>query len=162
MQLVLRSAALFFLILVVTRAMGRKELAEISSFDLILLVVLGDLVQQGVTGDDRSVVGAMLAVATFALLTVGLSYASYRWRRIRPLVEGEPVVIVVDGKPLERILKIERLTQEEVLAAAREHGIQDVRQIRLGVLEANGKFSFLLQAEGSQPSQSDPQERKTQ
>ena len=162
MQLVVRSAVLFFLILVVTRAMGRKEIAEISSFDLILLVVLGDLVQQGVTGDDRSVVGAMLAVATFALLTVALSYASYRWRRIRPLVEGEPVVIVVDGKPLERILRIERLTQEEVLAAARERGIQDVRQIRLGVLEANGKFSFILQSEGSQPSQSDQRDRKGQ
>jgi len=104
---------------------------------------MGDLIQQGVTGDDRSVVGAMLAVATFGLLTLAISYASYRWSKAGEVVEGLPVVIVRDGRTLEDVLKIERLTEDEIKDAAREQGIGDLRDISVGIMEADGKFSFL-------------------
>jgi uncharacterized membrane protein YcaP (DUF421 family) len=99
MEIVVRSAALYLFVFLVTRVMGRKELGQLSSFELILLVVVGDLIQHGVTGDDRSVVGAMLAVTTFALLTVVISFAAFRWRRIEPLLEGIPVVVIRAGQP---------------------------------------------------------------
>jgi uncharacterized membrane protein YcaP (DUF421 family) len=143
MEIVIRSATLFVFVFLVTRALGRKELGELSSFELILLVVMGDLIQQGVTGDDRSVVGAMLAVTTFALLTLVMSYASFRWRRTEPVLEGIPVIVIRDGEPLDEVLRIERLTLDEVKDAAREQGLADLSEVELGILEADGKFSFL-------------------
>jgi uncharacterized membrane protein YcaP (DUF421 family) len=149
MQIILRAGALYFFVWIVTRSMGRKELSQMSSFDLILLILMGDLIQQGVTGDDRSVTGAMLAVATMALLVLLFSYVSFRWRQAQPVLEGVPVLIVQDGKPLEEILKIERLTLDEVKGAAREQGISDLAHVRLGVLEPDGRFSFVKKDEST-------------
>jgi uncharacterized membrane protein YcaP (DUF421 family) len=157
MQIVLRSLVLFLFVWFVTRAMGRKELAELSSFELILLIAVGDLIQQGVTGDDRSVVGAMLAVSVFGLLTVGFSFMSFRWPRLTGVTEGLPVIIVKDGKPITRILHIERLTLEEVKSAAREQGIGDLEEIAVGVLEPDGKFSF-VRSTGDRPNRPNPSE----
>jgi uncharacterized membrane protein YcaP (DUF421 family) len=151
MEIVIRSAALYLFVFLVTRAMGRKELGQLSSFELILLVVMGDLIQQGVTGDDRSVVGAMLAVTTFALLTVAISFVAFRWRRTEPLLEGIPVVVIRDGQPLEEVLRIERLTLEELKDAAREQGVPDLSEVRVGILEAEGRFSFLRTDERRNP-----------
>jgi uncharacterized membrane protein YcaP (DUF421 family) len=151
MEIVIRSAALYLFVFLVTRAMGRKELGQLSSFELILLVVMGDLIQQGVTGDDRSVVGAMLAVTTFALLTVAISFAAFRWRRTEPLLEGIPVVVIRDGKPLDEVLRVERLTLEELKDAAREQGVADLSQVRVGILEAEGRFSFLRTGDQRSP-----------
>jgi uncharacterized membrane protein YcaP (DUF421 family) len=155
MEIVIRSAALYVFVFLVTRAMGRKELGELSSFELILLVVMGDLIQQGVTGDDRSVVGAMLAVTTFALLTLGLSYTSFRWRRTEPILEGVPVVVIRDGEPLDEVMRIERLTLDEIKDAAREQGIGDLSEVEMGILEADGRFSFLRR-----DGRGDPQDRR--
>ena len=91
------------------------------------MIVLGDLIQQGVTGDDRSIVGAMLAVATFGLATLAFSYVSYRFRRTRDTIEGVPAIVILHGEVQEGVLKIERLTYEDLAEAAREQGIGDVR-----------------------------------
>jgi len=151
-QIIVRSLVLFLFVWLVTRAVGRKELAGLSSFELILLIVMGDLIQQGVTGDDRSVVGAMLAVATFGLLTLAISYVSFRWRGAGRVIEGLPVVILRDGRPLANVLEIERLTVDEINDAAREQGIADLDDIAVGIMEADGKFSF-LRRDRSRPPQ---------
>src|SRR5438132_8280106 len=109
MDLVARTVVVFFFIFVVTRAVGRRELSSLEPFDLILLVVIGDLVQQGVTQSDYSVTGSILVVATIALLTVAMSYLSFRFRSLRPVLEGEPLVLVEDGRPIERNLRRERI-----------------------------------------------------
>ncbi len=147
MQIVVRAVVLFTFVWVVVRAMGRKELSELSTFELVLLVVMGDLIQQGVTGDDRSMTGAMLAVGTFAMMVLGMSYVTFRFQRTSEVFEGTPVVIVVDGRPLEKILEIERLTLDEVKDAAREQGIGDLANVHIGVLESDGKFSFIKRDE---------------
>jgi uncharacterized membrane protein YcaP (DUF421 family) len=143
MQIVLRAAVLFFFLWVVTRALGRRELAELSTFELILMVVLGDLIQQGVTGNDFSVTGAMLAAGTFVGLAGVFSYVSYRSSKAQELLQGIPVVIVRDGEPIPKALEYERLTLEDLKDAAREQGIADLGEVSLGVLEADGKFSFV-------------------
>jgi uncharacterized membrane protein YcaP (DUF421 family) len=143
MQIIVRSLVLFLFVWIVTRGMGRKELAELSSFELILVIAMGDLIQQGVTGDDRSVTGAMLAVATFAVLTIALSYLSFRSAKIARVAEGRPRIIIRDGEVFDDVVRVERLTLDEVKDAAREQGIADLLQIRLGVLEADGTFSFI-------------------
>lgn len=143
MEIVLRSAAVFVFLWFLTRIIGKKELAEISAFELVLLVVIGDLVQQGVTQEDMSVTGAILATGTIALLVVLMSYVSFRWRRADRVVEGIPVVIVSDGRMVTESMRLERLTEDEVVSAAREQGIGDIADVRFGVLEPDGKFSFV-------------------
>src|ERR671937_893087 len=108
MDLVLRTVAIFFFIFLMTRIIGRRELGSLEPFDLILLVVIGDLVQQGVTQDDYSVTGAFIVIATIALLTVGVSYVNFRIRPLRRVLEGEPVVLMENGRPVPRKLNRER------------------------------------------------------
>ena len=159
MEIVLRSAAVFIFLWFLTRIIGKKELAEISAFELVLLVVIGDLVQQGVTQEDMSVTGAILATGTIALLVVGMSYVSFRWRRAETVVEGIPVVIVSDGRMIAESMRIERLTDDEVVSAAREQGIGDIADVRFGVLEPDGKFSFVrFDREPTPPSRDRPGE----
>jgi len=142
-DLVLRAALGFFFVLFLTRVVGRRELSSLEPFDLILLVMLGDLVQQGITQNDFSVTGMMLVCGTVALLTVVVSYSSFRFPRLRPLLDGEPVIVVEDGKPIDRNLRRNRLTVEELAAAARMEGIERIEQIRWAVLETSGNISFI-------------------
>jgi uncharacterized membrane protein YcaP (DUF421 family) len=143
MDLVLRAAVAFFVIFLLTRVVGRRELAGLEPFDLIMLVVLGDLVQQGVTQSDYSVTGAVLVISTLGLLTVAVTWVSYRFRRLRPMLEGEPVILVEDGRPIERNLGRERITVEELQAEARLQQIGSLSQVSWAVLETSGKISFL-------------------
>lgn len=149
MEIVVRTVVIFFFVLVLTRAMGKKELAELTAFELILLVTIGDLVQQGVTQEDQSLTGAMLAVGTLGLLIVSLSFLSYRWRPIRRVIRGIAVVVVRDGRPIEDAIKLERLTIDDVIESARQQGIDDLGKVTLAVLEPDGKFSF-IQRDGGQ------------
>jgi len=142
MDLVFRTAFVFLLILVVTRAVGRRELSSMEPFDMILLVVIGDLVQQGVTQSDYSLTGATTVIATLALLTVLTAWLSFRVRRLRPILEGEPIVLVTDGRILERSLHRQRMTVEELVAEARQQQISSLDDVRFAVLETNGKISF--------------------
>src|SRR3954469_6202556 len=143
MDVVLRTIFVFFLILVITRAVGRRELSSMEPFDLILLVVMGDLVQQGVTQSDYSLTGTTIVIVTIAILTVGTAYLSFRFRRLRPLLEGEPIVLVTDGRVLEANLRRQRMTVEEVVAEARQQSIAGLEDVRFAVLESNGRISFL-------------------
>jgi len=143
MDIVLRATFVFFLILFLTRVVGRRQLSSLEPFDLILLVVIGDLVQQGVTQSDYSITGVTLALGTFGVLTVIVSYLSFKLPAIRPVLDGEPVIIVQDGKVIEANLRRERLTTEEVAEEARQHQISSLADVQWAVLEANGKISFI-------------------
>jgi uncharacterized membrane protein YcaP (DUF421 family) len=143
MDIVLRAAAIFFFVFLVTRMIGRRELGLGEPFDVILLVVVGDLIQQGVTQNDYSVTGTMLALGTFTLLTVALSYLSFRSRRVRTVLEGHPLVLIEDGKPVEHNLKSQRLALDEVLAEARVQQVASMDEIRWAILETSGSISVI-------------------
>lgn len=144
MEVILRAAVIYLFLWVATKALGKRELAQLSPFELILLVTMGDLIQQGVTADDRSITGAVLAVSTMSILIVISSVITFRSRRLRNALDGFPVVVVRDGMPLDQVLRAERLTLDDVRGAARDQGIGDLRQVRFGILEPEGKFSFLV------------------
>ncbi|HEY6606546.1 MAG TPA: YetF domain-containing protein [Gaiellaceae bacterium] len=146
MDIVIRAAVAFLFILLLTRIVGRRELNTLEPFDLILLVTIGDLVQQGVTQNDFSVTGLMLAVGTIGLLTVLFSYLPWRFRRLRPILEGVPVILIQDGNVIEKNLRRNRLTQEEIAAEARTQQIDSFDRIRWAVLETSGKISFIEQS----------------
>ena len=143
MEIVLRSLAVFAFLWFLMRVVGKKELTQLSAFELVLLVVIGDLVQQGVTEEDMSVTGAVLATGTIALLVVASSYVGFRWRRTEKVIEGMPVLVVSDGRLIPEAIRVERLTEEEVVSEARQAGIGDIADVRFGVLEPDGRFSFV-------------------
>jgi uncharacterized membrane protein YcaP (DUF421 family) len=144
MDIALRAAFAFGFIFLLTRVVGRRELTSLEPFDLVLLIVVGDLVQQGITQSDYSLTGLVIAVGTMAILTVGASWLSFRFPRLRPVLDGEPIVIVRDGEPIDRNLKRERVTLGEVEAEARLQQIDSLSKIKWAVLETSGKISFLV------------------
>ena len=143
METVARAAIIYVFLLITTRAIGRKELAGMSAFDLVLLVIIGDLVQQGITQQDTSLSAAILAVSTIAVLVVAMSFVSYRWNKVGRILQGIPVVVVRDGRLVHEALRMERLSRDDVEEAARQQGIGDLKDVAVGVLEADGKFSFV-------------------
>lgn len=156
MEIVVRAAVMFVFLIVLTRAVGKKELTQLTAFELILMVTIGDLVQQGVTQEDQSLAGAFLAVSTIAVLIVALSYVEFRWHGTRRAIRGIPVVVVRNGEVVEPVLRLERLNIEELLEGAREQGIGDLAEVKLAVLEPDGSFSFIKADGGSDDGQGQP------
>jgi uncharacterized membrane protein YcaP (DUF421 family) len=143
MDLVIRATVVFFFVFLVTRVVGRRELSQLEPFDLILLVVVGDLVQQGVTQSDESVTGALIVIATITMLSIAVSWVSFRSRRVRVITEGEPIVLVQDGRPIERNMRRERITLEDIQEEARQAQIASVADLRWAILEDGGRISCI-------------------
>jgi uncharacterized membrane protein YcaP (DUF421 family) len=143
MDLVYRTVVAFVLVVFVTRIAGKRELSSMEPFDIVLLVVMGDLIQQGVTQNDFSLTGTAIVLAVLTLMTVALAYLNFRFGWLRPLLEGGVVVLIEEGKLNWRNLKRERLTVEEVEAQARLTQIESLDKVRLAILENNGRISFI-------------------
>jgi uncharacterized membrane protein YcaP (DUF421 family) len=143
MEIVIRASVIFFVLLLLTRGLKRRSLADMAPFEMLLLVTLGDIVQQGITQEDFSLTGAILAVTTFSFWITVLSWVTWRSRRLGRLVDGVPVVIVQDGKPVEAVMRTERMPFDELNEAARQQGIDDLAKVRIAVLEPSGRISFI-------------------
>jgi uncharacterized membrane protein YcaP (DUF421 family) len=145
MDIVLRAVVIYLLVFAFTRALGRRELATLQPFDLILLVVIGDLIQSGVTQNDMSVTGVFIIVSTIGLIQVVISYLGFRVRRMRPFLQGEPIVLVENGQMIDRNMRRERLTVDDLAEKARLSEIESLDEIKWAVLETNGDISFIKQ-----------------
>jgi uncharacterized membrane protein YcaP (DUF421 family) len=143
MDIVLRAFVAYVVILFLTRVVGRRELGSLEPFDLILLVTIGDLVQQGVTQNDFSLTGMALAIGTIGALTVMFSYLPWRFQVLRPFLEGVPAILVDNGDVIEKNLRRNRITQEEIAAAGRAQNIASIADVRWAVLETNGQITFI-------------------
>jgi uncharacterized membrane protein YcaP (DUF421 family) len=143
MDIVGRGVVVFLFLFLLMRIMGRRELSSLEPFDLILLIILGDAVQQGLTQDDYSLTGAMLAVGTICILQIATSYANFRFPWLRSFLDGQPIIILQDGKPIERNLKRERLTMDDLAEAARREGISKLDDVAWAVMETSGQISFI-------------------
>ena len=142
MDLVGRCLVLFPLIVLLVRVVNRRELAKMEPYDLVLLIVLGDLVQQGITQNDFSVTGAAIVIVTMTLLSMLTAYLAYR-SRASGVLDGEPVILLENGRPLEKNLRRERISLGELAAQARQSDIADLGSVRYAVLETSGAISFL-------------------
>ena len=143
MDLVIRSAVIYGFVWLILRGIGKRELGQLNAFELVLLIVTGDLIQQAVTLEDHSLVGAGIILSTLGLLTVLTSWLSLRSRRFARTFEGEPVPVLRDGRPLERTMRFERIRYDELVAEARKQGISRLEDIRVATLEEDGSISFL-------------------
>lgn len=142
MEIVIRAAVMFVFLWAVTRAVGRSTLGELSTFELLMYVTMGDLVQQSVTQQDYSVTSGVLTISVFALMTVALSWLQWRFPTTRSVIRGKPVVIVRNGELLPVPARQQRFTASDLLATARQQGIRSLSDVELAVLEADGKVSF--------------------
>ncbi|MFL5859623.1 MAG: DUF421 domain-containing protein [Solirubrobacteraceae bacterium] len=146
MDLVIRAAVVFGFIYLITRIAGRRQLSELEPFDVILLVVLGDLVQQGITQSDESVTGTLIVISTITLLSVAVGWLSFRFARVRLITEGEPIILIQDGQVIEANLRRERLTRNDLEEEARQQQLASLDQIRWAILEDGGTISIIPKA----------------
>jgi uncharacterized membrane protein YcaP (DUF421 family) len=147
MDLVIRATAISLFVLLVTRIAGKRELGTLEPFDLILLVVLGDLVQQGITQSDQSVTGTLIVISTITLLSVAVSWVSFRSRPIRRFTEGEPIVLLRDGRTIERNMRRERITRGDIEEQARASQVRSLEELQWAILEDNGQISCIKRAD---------------
>ena len=147
MDIVFRAIFVFMLLYVLMRVIGRRELSTLEPFDLILLVVLGDAVQQGLTQDDYSLTGAILAIGTIAMLQLAVSFTNFKFPKLRSIIDGEPIVVVQDGKPIDKNLRRERVTLDDLAAAMRKQGIGSLDDVQWAVMETSGVISFLKKSD---------------
>ncbi len=152
MDIVLRAAVIFVVLWIVIRVSGKREIAQLSAFDLIVLVTLGDLVSQNVMQEDYSLTGGLLAVSTVVVMAMALSWLAFRFPRTRPLLEGRPRVVVRDGEVDLAVLHGERMAVPDLFEAAREQGVRSLRDVELCVLETDGGFSFFARSRGGRGS----------
>ena len=147
MDIALRATVIFIGLYLLMRLMGKRELAQLTPFELIVLIVIGDLIQQGVTQNDFSVTGAIIAVSTIAFLAMAMSWATYLWPAVERLLEGEPRVIMRDGEILTANLHRSRLTRAEIESEMRLAGIGKVADVAWAILEPRGKISFIQRSD---------------
>jgi uncharacterized membrane protein YcaP (DUF421 family) len=143
MDIVLRAAVAYVFIVFMLRILGRRELSSLGPTDLVLLVVMGDLIQNGVTQSDYSVTGIFLAVSTLGLLTLATSFVTFKSRVAQRVIEGEPLILVEEGNAIEKNLKAERLNIDDVTEAMRAQGIESLADVKWCVLESSGSMSFV-------------------
>lgn len=143
MEIVIRASVTFAVLFLITRGLSKRALGDMSPFEMLLLVTIGDIVQQGVTQEDYSLTGSVLAVSTFAFWISLLTWITWQSDRGRRVIEGVPIVLVRDGEPVDQALAVERMPLDEVLEAARQNGVDDLADVKIAVLEVNGRISII-------------------
>jgi uncharacterized membrane protein YcaP (DUF421 family) len=143
MDIVLRATAMFAIAFVLIRLLGKRELAQMTPFEALLLIVIGDLIQQGVTHNDYSLTGATLAIFTFAFWGLVLGWLVYLFPQLKAPLEGSPRIIVCDGELLEANLRRDRVTRAEVESEMRLAGIARLHDVAWAIIEPQGKISFI-------------------
>jgi len=143
MQIVLRTGIIYLLVLIGVRLSGKREVGQMTPFDLTLLLLLSNSVQNAMTGPDTSLTGGAVAACTLLVLNYGVAAVSGSNRRLRRLIEGEPSLLVHDGTVIESHMARERVSMDELHRALREHGINSCDQVALAVLEVDGSISCL-------------------
>ncbi|KPW87231.1 Protein of unknown function [Pseudomonas congelans] len=144
MDAVLRAAAIYFVLMVLFRIAGRRSLTDLTTFDFVLLLIIGEATQQALLGDDFSVTNAILIISTLIAIDVGFSLAKRRSKRLAKFLDGGPTVIVEDGKPLTKRMREARISESDVMEAARTtQGIVEMKDIRYAIIERNGEISII-------------------
>lgn len=144
MDAVLRAAAIYFALLILFKLAGRRSLSELTIFDFVLLLIIGEATQQALLGDDFSITNAILVIATLLAIDIFLNNLKWRSEKFDTWLEGSPVIVVEHGRPLENRLKAARIKTEDILEAAREkQGIDRIDQIKFAIIEKNGAISIV-------------------
>jgi uncharacterized membrane protein YcaP (DUF421 family) len=142
-ELVLRSAVVYAFLLVLLRVTGKRQIGQLAPFDLVLLLVLSNAVQNSMNGGDNSLVGGLVSAVTLVGLNYGLSYATFRSKSLEALVEGRPLVIIHNGHVFEDVMRRAKLTHHELTASLRSAGCGCAEEVQAAILENNGSISVI-------------------
>jgi uncharacterized membrane protein YcaP (DUF421 family) len=143
LQIVLRTGVIYLLVLIGVRISGKREVGQMTPFDLTLLLLLSNSVQNAMTGPDTSLMGGAVAAGTLLILNYLIADVAGANRRFRRWIEGEPSLLIHDGKTIESHMAREHVSMDELHRALREHGINSCDQVALAVLEVDGSISCL-------------------
>ena len=143
LEIAFRAAIIYLVVLIGIRLAGKKEVGQMTPFDLVLLLLIANAVQNAMTGPDTSVTGGLVAALTLLTLNYLVNYSVWRYQKTRHLLEGTPTLLVHSGKIFKKNLAKERITLEELQQALREHGIEKIDDVKLAVLEVDGAISVL-------------------
>lgn len=144
MESVLRAAAIYFFLLIVLRLVGRRALSEVTTFDFVLLLIIGEATQQALLGEDFTVTNAFLVILTLVVIDLIMAALQERSPGFARAVSGVPVIVVEDGRPLREIMRKARIDDGEIMEAARaSHGLERMEEIKYAVLERNGGISII-------------------
>src|SRR5438105_8017908 len=141
--IILRSLVVYLAILVGLRLMGKRELGQMTPFDLVVILLIANAVQNAMVGPDTSVTGGLIAATVLVVLNYGLAQAREKLPLLRRALEGTPTLLINDGKFIEEHLRREGLDEDLVMMAIREHGVEDLKDVKLAVLETDGSISIV-------------------
>jgi uncharacterized membrane protein YcaP (DUF421 family) len=158
MDSVLRAATMYLMLLLVFRIVGKRTLAQITPFDMVLLLIIAESTQQALVGPDYSVTNAILVIFTLVAIDIGLSRWRHRSHRVARLMDDLPVVLVDHGRPRPDVMDEERVDRADLMEAAREHGLERMAQVKYAVLETNGRISIIPWRRPSGPPSAPPGE----
>ncbi len=140
-ELIARGIIVYFFVLVLIRLSGKRQTGQLAPFDLVLLLVLSNAVQNAMNGGDNSVLGGMISATTLVVLNYGIGYITFKSKRLEELIEGRPQVLIHDGKLYEDVLRQQQLTHHELNAALRSEGCACVDDVAFAMLENNGQIT---------------------
>ncbi len=149
MDSVLRAALIYFFLLIVFRIAGRRTLSEMTTFDFVLLLIIGEATEPVLLGDDPSVVHAALVIITLLFINIAMSLIKSRWKTMEKLMDGVPTIIVEHGRLMQDRMSTARVSRDDVMEAARRmHGIERLEQIKYAIVEVSGGITIVPQASG--------------
>ena len=140
---VLRACAIYVLVMVLIRVSGKRAVGQFTPFDLVLLILIGNAVQNGINGGDDSLTGAAIMATTLIALNYGIAFVTSRNRKVEKFVEGVPVVLARNGKLFDHVLRRDLVSREDFREALRMNGVEDVSEVELALLETNGSISVV-------------------
>jgi uncharacterized membrane protein YcaP (DUF421 family) len=142
-ELIVRAAVVYTFMLVLLRLTGKRQVGQLAPFDLVLLLVLSNAVQNSMNGGDNSLVGGLLSAVTLVLLNAAMAYATYRNKKLEALIEGRPQILIHNGHLFEDVVKKARLTHHELHAALRLGGCDSIEDVHTAILENSGQISVV-------------------
>jgi uncharacterized membrane protein YcaP (DUF421 family) len=142
-EVVLRTVAVYIFIVVAIRLFGKTELTQLSVFDLVFILLISNSVQNAMVGPNTSLLGGLIAAGSLFILNFILKRISYNNPNFNKFLQGEPIMLVHEGKILKQHLEKVKISESELLAAIREHGVSDIRDVNIAILEIDGNISIL-------------------
>ena len=148
-ELIVRSVVVYLFLIVILRITGKRQVGQLAPFDLVLLLVLSNAVQNSMNGGDNSLIGGLISAATLIALNYAVGTATFRSKKLEALIEGRPEVLIHNGKLYEDVLTRAQLTRHELNAALRQSGCTCVEEVHTAVLENNGQISVTPKSKGT-------------
>ncbi|AQL16265.1 DUF421 domain-containing protein [Klebsiella variicola] len=148
MEMVLRAAEIYFILLIIFKIAGRRTLMQLTNFDLILLLIISEATQQAMLSTDYSVTGSMLTIVTLVGVDILFGYIKKRFSQAENFIDGSPVIVVENGAVIDEKIKLVNISVDDILLAARQHhGIYELKAIKFAILERNGQISIIPEKE---------------